>query len=411
MDTKKCPKFWFVILGILLLSAFIINGDEQEITETEELFPGMRAVYIRPEPLNKESIAEYMRNIRSWGAREVFIEAAYHNRALNHSEIFPVRDKEIDWFEKLVREAKKNDLDVHAWIKVCYWVHTEEAMKDFDLLMNNPEWIDLNRKGEYLSDSGTYEEQHFIYVNPAVPGVRQAIHSYVEELMQYDIDGISIDYIRFKACRPDPQYWYGFNEYSMAQFKEETGINPLEIETDIHPDSDFMQWVSYNERVLAEMVGGIASIIGRINEQMGKDVILSASPFTGYQSGHDSKMQNWQLWDDEGYIDLWLPMCMSVNMGALKQEILEVKEMGLQAPYYPVIYPGQHGVLHPPMKPHYEVIQETGIDFFAVFSYKQLLEELGDDQPLDKAIQEEHEEVEDPKQKEEESGMSENNSE
>ena len=365
----------FMITIIMALS--VVNGEESvSIKEDSYSYPGLQGVYIRPEPLNENAIEKYMANIKSWGIQEVFIEAAYHNRALNHSEIFPVRDIEVDWFEKLVQAAKENDLKVHAWIKVCYWVHTGEAMKDFSLLVENPDWIDLNRDGNYITDEGTYEEQHFIYVNPAVPGVRQAIYSYIEELMEYDIDGISIDYIRFKACRPDPQYWYGYNPHSVNDFKEKTGMDPREIIPDTSEGSDFMKWVEYNEQILSDFVGGISMTIERFNQKMGKEVILSASPFTGYQSGHDSKMQNWQLWDKGQYIDLWLPMCMSVSMDALKQEIIDVQEAGLKAPFYPVIYPGQHGVLHPPMDPHYEVIQETGIDKFVVFSYTQLKEEF-----------------------------------
>ncbi len=373
---------WKYFSAIFLLSFLISfhagaveNGEESE--KNDDPFPGMQAVYIRPEPLEKEAIEEYMQNIAQWGAEEVFIEVNYNNRTLHHSDIFPVRDSEKDWFEKLVEAARENDLAVHAWIKVCYWVHTEEALDDFDILQENPHWKDINREGEYLSEGGTYEEEHFIYVNPAVPGVRQATHSYIEELMQYDIDGISIDYIRFKATREDPQYWYGYNPYSVEKFKGKTGIDPLEIEPDIS-NEEFIQWIEYNEEMLAELVGSISAVIHRLNEQMEKDVILSASPFTGYETGKDSKMQNWFIWDEEQYIDLWLPMCMSVDMEDLRKEVEEVQAMGLNAPEYPVIYPGQHGVLHPPMQPHYEVMKETGVDKFAVFSYKQLKEEYKD---------------------------------
>ncbi len=86
--------------------------------------------------------------------------------------------------------------------------------------------------------------------------------------------------------------------------------------------------------------------------------------------------QNRQPWDTTGYIDLWLPMCMSIDMGALEKEINAIKELHLRAPYYPVVYPDQHGSLHPPMEAHHKVLKKCGIRSFAVFSYKQLAQEM-----------------------------------
>ena len=137
-----------------------------------------------------------------------------------------------------------------------------------------------------------------------------------------------------------------------------------------------MTWVAYNEEVIAECVGMISGCIRELNKQHGKSIILSASPFTGYVSGESSKFQNWKLWDEKGYINLWLPMCMSIDMKALEAEIKDVKALGLSAPFYPVVYPNQHGSLHPPMKPHHDVLMKSGIEKYAVFSYKQLKEDM-----------------------------------
>lgn len=362
-----------LVFGCVFFFSFslLVTADDSEP------FPGLQAVYLRPEILSEDAATTYMKHIKMWGANEVFLEAGYNNGVLNLSNVFSPIDPQEDWLTILCTAAKKEGLKVHVWIKVCFWIHKIENLSRFPLLQQHPEWIDLNRNGEIVTNTGTYEEKNFIFVNPAAPGVMQALKDYINELAEYDIDGISIDYIRFKATRPEPETWFGYNKYSVEIFKHKTGIDPLTIEPDYRAGSPFMQWVQYNEQVIENCVKEISEFIDTLNKTQNRSIILSASPFTGYVSGKSSKFQNWKPWDDKGYIDLWMPMCMSIDMQELVKELLGVKMLGLKAPYYPVIYPNQHGSLHPPMVPHYNALKEAGITRFAVFSYKQLKEDMG----------------------------------
>ena len=366
-------SFFLVTFAVIFCLANLIV---QAQNADDEPFPGLQAVYLRPEPLTQQAVARFMSDIRKWGAEEVFLEAGYDNKVLNRSKIFPPMNPEKDWLKILCREAKKNKLKVHLWVKVCFWVHKAQNLKEFSILSSHPEWIDLNKKGNMLSDQGSYEEKHFIFVNPAVTGVTKAILGFIKELCTYDIDGVSIDYIRFKAAGKNPDTWYGFNQYSVQQFKQKNGIDPFTIKYDTTPKSDFMKWIAYNEQIIENCVKDISQCIDAINKKEKRNIILSASPFTGYVSGKSSKFQNWKPWDEKGYIKLWMPMCMSVDMKRLEQEINEVKNLGLKAPYYPIVYPNQHGSIHPPLRPHYDVLKKCGIDKFAVFSYKQLKQDM-----------------------------------
>lgn len=363
------------VISALIISFFVLTCACYAANDVK--FPGLQAVYLRPEVLTTATAEMYLSDIKRWGASEVFLEAGYDNKVLHHSKIFPWMDKQNDWLKTYSELARKYGLKLHVWIKVCYWLHQANNLENFPILKNNPDWIDVNKKGEIVTNNeGTYEERAYVFVNPAVPGVIKTLQDYVKELSAYDIDGISIDYIRFKSCRPDPETWFGYNKYSVEKFKAETGLDPYKIVVDKTPDSPFMRWVAYNERVIENCVKSIAECIDDINITQKKNIILSASPFTSYDSGENSKFQNWAPWDAKGYIKLWLPMCMSVDMQALEKEINGVKSMGLKAPFYPVVYPNQHGVLHPPMPEHYAVLKKTGITKFTVFSYKQLRQDF-----------------------------------
>ena len=361
-----------LILIILILSFCVsLNFSDDDITTNT--FTGLQAAYLRPKPLTEEAAQKFMADLKNWGVDEVFLEAQFF-RVLNQSTVFPPKDPEKDWFKILTQSAADNGLKVHAWVKVGYWVYGENNIKHVPILDEHREWIDVNRRGNMVPEDGP--EKHYIFVNLAIPEVRETVNAFISELCDYDIDGVSIDYIRFKSASYDPEDWFGYNEYSVRTFKEKTGLDPHNIKKDLSPGSDFMKWVKYNEIVVENCVKSIKDNIEKINREKGKNIILSASPFTGYRPGQSPKFQNWKPWDEKGYIDLWMPMCMSLDMKSLEKEIMGVKDLDLNAPYYPVVYPNQHGSLHPPLKPHHEVLMKCGIDKYAVFSYKQLKQDM-----------------------------------
>lgn len=348
----------------------------KEDNKATEPFPGLQAMYLRPEKLTIEDTELYFKNMKKWGVDELFLEIGYNNRVLNHSDIFPAMDPETDWLKVYSEKAREYGIKIHIWTKICYWLNSPDAIDSFPILKEHPDWIDLNRDGKSVGDGANWETRNFVFVNPAVPGVLDAITKYIDELAAYDIDGISIDYIRFKYAGDDFKDWYGHNPYSVELFKKRYNIDPKTIEYDLTSGSDFMKWTRYNENVIRNCVKNIYKTVRAANKKHNKSIILSASPFSTYKSGKSSKFQKWKPWDLNGYIQLWLPMCMSTDMQKLCEEFAAVKDMGLNSPYIPVIYPNQHGSLHPPLKDHYEAILESGIESFAVFQYKQLAEEF-----------------------------------
>ncbi len=358
------------IVFFLLVAALCAGAGAAEIPTP---FPGLTAVYLRPEILSVDAATSYMRDIKSWGASEVFLETQFSD-TLNLSKVFPPKDPERDWFEVLVKAAQAEGLKVHAWVKVAYWAYGEENLEQFAILKQHPEWIDVNIRGEKTTPGGP--ECQYIFVNLAIPEVVDSVLAFISELAAYEISGISIDYIRFKTAGDDPSSWYGFNPYSVEQFMAQTGVDPRNIRKDVTPGSDFMKWVKWNEQIVEDCVRRIHEHLAGINARENRNIVLSASPFTGYVSGMSPKFQDWKSWDEKHYIDLWLPMCMSLDMGALAQEIAGVKALGLKAPYYPIVYPGKHGMVHPPLKAHHDVLRQSGVQKYAAFSYKQVKEEM-----------------------------------
>ncbi len=369
---KKYSFFIFYLFLFISQFSFAQNLTSPSLAK----FEGLEAVYLRPEILTEEAADTYLSDIKKWGAKQVFLEAGYDNKVLNSSNFFPPFDKDKDWLKIYCNLAKKYDLKVNVWVKICFWVHKEENLKNFHILLEHPDWIDTNKKGEIVAPEGTYEDKNFIFINPVIPEVKETINNYIKEVAAYDIDGISIDYIRFKASGDNPETWFGYNKYSVEKFKDQVGIDPMLIKVDMKPGSAFMQWISYNEKIIEGCVRSISETVDKINKEQKRNIVLSASPFTGYKKGQSSKFQNWKPWDDNGYIKLWIPMCMSIDMASLETEINGLKDLNLKSPFYPVVYPNQHGSLHPPMADHYEILKKCGISKFCVFSYKQLKEEI-----------------------------------
>ncbi len=76
---------------------------------------------------------------------------------------------------------------------------------------------------------------------PVRPEHRNYIHSIVEEISsKYEVDGIDLDYVRFAYKAPDKYTCYC--DYCREHFKEDAGVDPLEIEIGTEEWSKWVDW-------------------------------------------------------------------------------------------------------------------------------------------------------------------------
>ena len=218
------------------------------------------------------------------------------NSAAYQSELLPVSG---EWLERILPLAKAEELEVHAWTMVmpCTIAEINEQ---------HPEWFAVNGKGESAAHKPAYVD-YYKFLCPSRPQVHEFLQKQVAELAQYEgLDSVHLDYIRYPDVilasslqpkygivqdREYPDYDYCYCEVCRNMFKEQAGIDPLELED----PSTSQEWRQFRYDRITHIV---KELLSPIIHQHGKKVTAAVFP------NWEHVRQQWSVWD----LDAALPM-------------------------------------------------------------------------------------------------------
>lgn len=210
----------------------------------------------------------------------------------------------IDIMTRAAVFAKKYGIELHAWM----WTANRGEM----LLRNlHKDWYAINGLGESTADIKLYNREHYRFLCPNHDGVTEYLKARAREIAEIDgVAGVHMDFIRY----PDAILPYGLHEsrgvvqdkvyptwdfcycdVCRNKFKEQTGIDPLELEDPTANE----EWMEFRWSSLAEMTSEIAAEI----KACGK--ISSAAVFA---SPEESKKLVRQDWVNFRNVDILMPM-------------------------------------------------------------------------------------------------------
>lgn len=121
-----------------------------------------------------------------------------------------------------IEEAHRRFFEVHAWVNMIRCKIGEQyppASNPLHLLHRNPEWIRKYFEGNNVS----------YWLDPGLPEVREYLKNICTELaLNYNIDGIHFDFIRYPGINFDDSYSYSVfgNGMKLADWRREN-INTL----------------------------------------------------------------------------------------------------------------------------------------------------------------------------------------
>lgn len=129
---------------------------------------------------------------------------------------------------------------------------------------DHPEWVQRNREGKpAIFGSGDAfwipENSEDVWISPYAPEWRQIYMEQIRMIAATGIDGIYIDIpywmTHFERWE---NTWASFDEYTVKEFKQRTGINAMKDFTpgDWH-DPDFIAWVDFRINTLTEFMAEI----------------------------------------------------------------------------------------------------------------------------------------------------------
>ncbi|MEE4115835.1 MAG: hypothetical protein V2I37_06690 [Marinilabiliaceae bacterium] len=203
-------------------------------------------------------------------------------------------------YARLGKLAKKEGMEFHAWIPTM--VQSGPGLEK--------ELYAVNGLGESALDKPAYVA-YYKFLCPNRSGSLEFLKNLYGPVADVpEVDGIHLDYIRFPDVilarglwdkyglvmdREYPQFDYCYCDSCVADFKNQSGINILEVED----PSQVEEWKQFRYDLITDLVSELAELVHSKNK------LISAAVFPGPNSvAKKIVRQEWDKWD----IDAFYPM-------------------------------------------------------------------------------------------------------
>lgn len=285
---KKLFVFFLIFLSFLFCNALVVSNKEKTINEDLEI----RGVYIsyleyltnfsnNSLDINKVYINKMLDNIKTLNLNTIFLHVSPFSDSISKSNIFPYsytltgvegKNPGMDYLEFFIKEAKKRNLKVHAWInpfRISNYSDTSKISKD------NPAYTLLNTNHISITDKG-------IYYNPSSPKVIDLIIKQVYELItNYDLDGIHFD-----------DYFYSDYEIDIENYKA------------FFEKNNNITLSDYRLKIVNTMIKNVYQTI----KSYDKNILFSIAPDGNINNNYELHFADIKTWlSREGYVDIIMP--------------------------------------------------------------------------------------------------------
>ncbi len=272
---------------------------------------------------SEKELAQVFDRMAQAGINVVFFETVNASYPIYPSRIAPEQNPltvGTDPLKAAVKLAHERGMELHAWT----WIfaaanqrHNELLNQPLDylgpVLSRNPDWAMRSRQGGVFDYSDGYKKAFF---DPANPNVQNYLMSLLEEIvMNYDVDGVQFDYIRYPFQAPNKNQIMGYSDSSRWLFKEMTGVDPVDIGPS-HPL--WGQWTGFRLRQVDNFVANASARL----KQRRPNLIISAAVFPMERRERMFRLQqNWEEWGQNNWVDLIFLMTYAMDTGSFEERI------------------------------------------------------------------------------------------
>ncbi|MGI6360558.1 MAG: glycoside hydrolase family 10 protein [Acholeplasmatales bacterium] len=255
-----------------------------------------RGTWHRPFETSLTLIEETLDELKELNFTDVYLETFWYGYTIYKSELAPyhVIFDEVefgeykDYLDAFIGEAKKRNINVHAWVQNFYvgptWYHSL-------IWEEHPEWriVDINGSN-VITGKPEKDEENLLFFDPANPEVREFLKEIYKEIIEYNVTGLHLDYIRYPSGNEYPEYSTGYTEYATSEFKElynVTGDIKILVKTE---PTIYTKWNEYRLSKITSLVEEIHTIIRE------KDSKLILSMAVGPNAAYSKVniMQDWR---------------------------------------------------------------------------------------------------------------------
>lgn len=209
-----------ILIGVIFIIGVLISNIESEELPKEEI-KGVFLSYIEINKyikndnyeISKNNIKKIISNIKSMNLNTIILQVRSSSDSIYNSKIYPkslylVNNEYDNYYDVLayfIEEAHKYNIKIIAWINP-YRVRTTENINN--ITDKNPAYKYLNTDTIYINNG--------VFYNPSKKEVTDLIIKGVEEVLEYDIDGLLFDdyfYPNINIDEKDYQEYIKYNDY------------------------------------------------------------------------------------------------------------------------------------------------------------------------------------------------------
>lgn len=262
-----------------------------------------RALWVtRYELTSTTNVALLVKTAAENNFNTLFVQVCGRGTSFYPSQILP-RDTSApttDMLQYCISEAKKYNLEVHAWINTLYvWSEPPSKAPPQHVIVQHPDWIIARADG--ITDNNKY-------LDPVIPEARQYVRAIAKELSNYALAGIHLDYIRY------PGWAYGSTKYARDEFQKRYG-------NEITSASAREQWNTFRTQAVTELVKEIK------DDLKNTKLKLSAAVVSEPDRAHAQYLQDWAAWTEAGLLDITLPMLYDPDTAVVERQIIQTAAM------------------------------------------------------------------------------------
>lgn len=287
-----------IILSLLCISA---SASAQNMSAPETRGVWVTGNYVQG---GNDAIETLMRNVKSANLNTVYLCTWYQGATIYPSKVVPQAGGPAqvpeftgtDPMKATIEIAHKYGIQVIAWFEYGLSVGVSTDNKDFpNIIKIHPDWPMVKRDTtiKYDLDSGN----NFFWIDPAVSAAADfMVDLYQECAKNYpDIDGIELDRMRY------PSTSFSYSDTARTRFMKETNNRDPLFLTD-----DNSAWCAWRRIQVTNLIKRIYDAVKSVNSNC---VVTGAvaPPYMMY-GGDQDKLQGWDVWAKNSYVDMLEPM-------------------------------------------------------------------------------------------------------
>ncbi|HEX7064270.1 MAG TPA: family 10 glycosylhydrolase [Bacillales bacterium] len=276
-----------------------------------------RGTWYRPVEDNPQEVKETLNQMQKAGVNELYLETFYHGYTIYPSHtagkngIARQNPAFSGWdpLQVFIEEAKKRDIEVHAWVDGLY-IGNRVLGSAGPILTAHPDWNAVQRIHVEDEQPTPQESNGYYWLDITNPEARNYMLDLFREMVrEYDLAGINLDYLRY----PSPDNWllaFNYSDTARSGFEAEFGVDPIMM----NPEDDLWEaWRSW----IAEAENGFVEDLYQTVKAADSQAVVSITP----EPAEVEKITQWAAW-----MDVLIPQAYSYDANGVKETISEQKE-------------------------------------------------------------------------------------